>query len=319
MYTEEKARELVIKAGNMLVEKGLVARTWGNVSARCGKNEMIITPSGIAYDILTPDKLVKVNIKDLSYDGDIKPSSEKGIHAGVYAMRKDINFVIHTHQFYASALAAEEKDLPFAPCAKYGLSGTDGLKKHVIKCIKEHRNHKTFLLAKHGALILGENMDEAFNLADLMEVNCKEQFSTRVPDMDPIKLTNINTKKFATKDMPWVKLVQDEFVAECTRAGTKVKPYIDDFAQIVGPGMKLVANNRMSIVFGLLGRNAVLVKGVGAICVGKTEDDCEAVASIVSKNCAATCYVRKAPPLSIGDAVLQRYVYLNKYSKKKEG
>ena len=319
MYTEEKARELVIKAGNMLVEKGLVARTWGNVSARCGKNEMIITPSGIAYDILTPEKLVKVNIKDLSYDGDIKPSSEKGIHAGVYAMRKDINFVIHTHQQYASAIAAEEKDLVFAPCAKYGLPGTDGLKKHVIKCLKEHKDHKTFLLAKHGALILGENMDEAFNLADLMEVNCKEEFKNRIPDMDPIGWTGINLTAFKTDKFPYVKLVQDEFVGECMKAGVTVKPYLDDFAQMVGPDMKVVACNRLSITAGLLGRNAVLVKGVGAICVGKTEDDCEAVASIVSKNCAATCYVRKASPLSIGDAVLQRYIYLNKYSKKKEG
>lgn len=319
MYTEEKARELVIQAGNMLVEKGLVARTWGNVSARCGKNEMIITPSGIAYDLLTPEKLVKVNINDLSYDGDIKPSSEKGIHAAVYEMRDEVQFVIHTHQQYASAVAADERDLPYAPCAKYGLPGTKGLMKHVVKCVDAHRNHNMFLLAKHGALLIGESMEEAFNLADMLELDCKEEFKTRIPDMDPVGWSGVNPDAFKTQEMPYVKMVQDEFIGECMKAGITVKPYLDDFAQMVGPDMKIVDAGKFKLDGGMLGRNAVIIKGVGAVCVGKTKDDCDAVAAIVSKNCGAACYVRKAPPLSMADAYLQRYIYLNKYSKKKEG
>ena len=319
MYTEEKARELVIQAGNMLVEKGLVARTWGNVSARCGEDEMIITPSGIAYDLLTPDKLVKVNINDLSYDGDIKPSSEKGIHAAVYLMREEVQFVIHTHQTYASAVAADERDLPYAPCAAYGLPGTGKLKKNVVKCVQAHKEHKMFLLAKHGALLLGENMEEAFNLADMLELDCKEDFKSRIPDMDPIGWSGVNLGDFKTAEMPYVQLVQDEFVGECMRAGITVKPYLDDFAQMVGPDMKVVNNGDIKIAGGMMGRNAVIIKGVGAVCVGSSEDDCDAVASIVSKNCAAACYVRNAAPLSVPDAFLQRYIYLNKYSKKKNG
>jgi L-fuculose-phosphate aldolase len=65
-----------------------------------------------------------------------------------------------------------------------------------------------------------------------------------------------------------------------------------------------------------IGRNAVLVKGVGAVCAGKTESDAEAVAMIVSKNCAAACYTKYAKPLGRIDAMLQRYTYLTKYSKK---
>ncbi len=319
MYTEEQARELVVKAGNMLVDKGLVARTWGNVSAKCGEHEMIITPSGIAYELLTPDKLVKVNTEDLSYDGDIKPSSEKGIHAAVYEMREGMNFVIHTHQQFASAIAADEQDLPYAPCAKYGYPGTDGLKKNVVKCIKAHQNHKMFLLAKHGALLMGENMEEAFNLADMLELDCKEDFKSRIPDMDPVGWAGVNLDAFRTDKFPYVKLVQDEFVGECMKAGTTVKPYLDDFAQMVGVDMKVVNSGNVKLDGGLTDRNAVIIKGIGAVCVGKTEDDCEAVAAIVSKNCAAACYVRKAPPLSKADATLQRWIYLNKYSKKREG
>ena len=68
----------------------------------------------------------------------------------------------------------------------------------------------------------------------------------------------------------------------------------------------------------VIGRNAVLVKGVGAVCAGKSESDAEAIAMIVSKNCCAACYVRNEKPLSPVDARLQRYVYLTSYSKKME-
>ena len=319
MYTEEQARQLVIEAGLKLVEDGLVARTWGNVSARCGDNEMVITPSGIGYDILKPSDLVKVNIVDLSYDSNIKPSSEKGFHAAVYKLRKDINFVIHTHQTYASAVAADERSLPYAPCAEYGLPGSDTLKKNVVQVIDRHKNHKKFLLAKHGALLLGENMEEAFNMAETLENDCMEEFFSRIPSMDKDVWEDINVDKYETKRNPYVKLVRDQFIGECCRAGITVKPYLDDFAQMVGSDMSVIEYNHAAVRAGLLTRNAILVKGIGAICTGRTEDDCEAAATIVSKNCAAACYVRKSTPLSKFDAMTQRIVYLTKYSKNING
>ena len=104
MYTLEEGKKAVIEAGHRLLETGLIARTWGNVSARISDTQFVITPSGRTYDTLTPDDIVVVNIDDCSYEGDIKPSSEKGIHADAYALRSDVNFVIHTHQVNASAL-----------------------------------------------------------------------------------------------------------------------------------------------------------------------------------------------------------------------
>lgn len=318
MYTEEQARQLVIDAGLWLVDKGLVARTWGNVSARISDEEFVITPSGKAYEDLTVDDLVKVRISDLSYDGDVKPSSEKGIHAAVYAMRPEVNVTIHTHQLYASAIAADEKDLPYAPCAKYGLPGTDALKKRVSKCIKEHRNHKTFLLAKHGALALGESVEDAYTQVEQLELNCKMEFEARIPSMDPYRQEAIDLDKYKTKDRPYAVLVQNEFINECCYAGIDIKPYIDDFAQLAGPIVDVVNNKRIEIISGLLGRNAVLVKGVGAVCIGATEDDAEATASVTTKNCAAACYVRKSRPMKKSDAILQRFIYVKKYSKLKD-
>ena len=105
-YSETEARSLVIEAGRRLAENKLISRTWGNVSARISKDEFIITPSGRAYETLSPADLVKVRVSDCSYSGNIKPSSEKGVHASAYALRQHSGFIIHTHQFYASVVAA---------------------------------------------------------------------------------------------------------------------------------------------------------------------------------------------------------------------
>ena len=101
-----QARSAVLKAGLRLVEAGLIARTWGNVSCRVDAESFVITPSGRSYQSLTADDLVQVKIDDLSYQGPIKPSSEKGIHAEVYKLYPEVNFVIHTHQENASVIAA---------------------------------------------------------------------------------------------------------------------------------------------------------------------------------------------------------------------
>ena len=97
-YELEEAKKLVVAAGKKLVESGLIARTWGNVSARISDTQFVITPSGRAYETLTPEEVVVVNIEDCSYEGDIKPSSEKGVHAAAYRHHPTVDFVIHTHQ-----------------------------------------------------------------------------------------------------------------------------------------------------------------------------------------------------------------------------
>ena len=55
-YTEQEARTLVVEAGRRLLERGLVARTWGNISARISEHRFVITPSGLAYETMTPDQ-----------------------------------------------------------------------------------------------------------------------------------------------------------------------------------------------------------------------------------------------------------------------
>jgi len=201
MYTEDEARSLVIKAGLDLVKNKLIARTWGNISARISDTQFVITPSGRAYEDLLPSELVVVNIKDCSYEGDIKPSSEKGIHAAAYMLRPDVNFIIHTHQHYASAICAEEKSVPFAPCAMYALPGTSKLKENVTMSISINPESKAFLLAKHGTLCLGESYEDAFDVANTLEENCKDLF--------------------------------EKERKECSKH-KYLKPWLDDYAQLIG-------------------------------------------------------------------------------------
>ena len=352
-YSETEARKLVIEAGLRLLENKLIARTWGNISARISKDEFIITPSGKAYDSLTPSDLVKVRVRDCSYSGNIKPSSEKGVHAAAYAQRNNVGFIIHTHQYYASVVAAECRNIRTAPCAAYALPGTTKLRKLVEDCIRNNPYENTFLMARHGTLILGADMDEAFDRAEALEERCKGLVEARV-DLDAAEADRtFDTSKVNIKALPFVKVVSDPYIMKCCEKGKPVGSYIDDYAQIVGPDMQVVdcdewaaerallgystnqtargligkvpmtgALDRMGgqqpALNSAIGRNAVLVKGVGAVCAGKTGSDAEAIAMIVSKNCAAACYAKYAKPLGSIDSRLQRYIYLTKYSKQME-
>lgn len=88
-----------------------MARTWGNVSVRISDTQMVITPTGRSYNELVPDDMVVVDFYTLKFEGNIKPSSELKLHCQIYKTRPHINAVIHTHQMYASIVAAAQKDV----------------------------------------------------------------------------------------------------------------------------------------------------------------------------------------------------------------
>lgn len=180
----EKAREEVVLAGRMLVQTGLIQRTWGNVSCRIDDKYFAITPSGRAYETLCPEDIVIVSIDDLSYEGTVKPSSEKGIHAKVYAQKPDVNFVIHTHQVYASVAGVLGKDVNVQDAgrraligdkvvlAAYGLPGTKKLRAGVAKALSRTAG-RAVLMAHHGALCFGDGRMQAFEVAKALEAECE--------------------------------------------------------------------------------------------------------------------------------------------------
>lgn len=185
------AKKLVIKAGLEVVKSGLIARTWGNISCRVDDKSFVITPSGMAYESLEEKDIVLINTEDLSYEGNVKPSSEKGAHAIVYRLRPDCNFVIHTHQIFASVVSALDDDITgiddesaaiigghTVPLAKYGITGTNGLANNIGNAVKRV-DAKCALLANHGAICFGATYDEAFTVARELEKICENHIKNR--------------------------------------------------------------------------------------------------------------------------------------------
>ena len=185
-YEIQEAKRLVVEAGKRLVDSGLIARTWGNVSARISDTQFVITPSGRSYEDLTEDEVVVVNIADCSHEGDIKPSSEKGVHAAAYRHHPTVDFVIHTHQRAATIVSITGMDITnvyseyrdvlgdTVPCADYAMSTTDSLRKKVEMCIMMHPRSRAVNLMHHGALVMGDNYDHAFALAENLEKCCEK-------------------------------------------------------------------------------------------------------------------------------------------------
>ena len=177
-----EARKIVCSSGQRLVREGLIARTWGNVSIKVNDRQMIITPSGRKYDELTPEDMVLVDIYTLKYEG-IKPSSELKLHCEIYKTRPHIRSVIHTHQMYASIVAAAQKDVQVINpehqrilggkvirSAPYALPNSRAITVDTAKAIG---SSNAALMANHGAVCIGVNMEDTFHVAKTLEAACE--------------------------------------------------------------------------------------------------------------------------------------------------
>lgn len=183
---EQELRKALVDYGNALVSCGLVQGTWGNISVRLDEKYMLTTPSGIDYARLTAEDMVKVEISTLKYEGSLKPTSEKGLHAAIYLRRPEIGAVIHTHSKYSSVFAAANQDMPvleeymelFGPCikvAKYALPGTKALMKNTAEAVGENYGA---IMANHGMVACGETLEMAFENCVKIEENGQKYLLT---------------------------------------------------------------------------------------------------------------------------------------------
>ena len=106
-------RRTLAELHQSLVENGLVAWTSGNVSARVpGSDLLVIKPSGVGYDDLTPESMVVCDLDGTRVDGDLSPSSDTASHAYIYRHMPEVGGVVHTHSRYATAWAARGEPIP---------------------------------------------------------------------------------------------------------------------------------------------------------------------------------------------------------------
>lgn len=296
-------REQVVDTGLLLLEKKLVARTWGNVSARVDENHFLITPSGLSYTKTTPKDLALYDMTTGEYEGGIQPSSEKGIHVAAYKAFSDCTFVIHTHQTFASAfsltglddivMTPKEKDkLGGVLLAGYGLPGTKTLRNKVASCFEKGAH--CVLMKHHGAVVAGTSMEDAFERVELLEEVCKRGY--RGHDLN------------------------EKATVAYSRLGIPLKAQLDDMAQMIGPSIDVITGDAKRYLVKNK-KNAVIVKGKGIAVLGKDKEDKEALRILVEKAAVSAlhtrCYGKKAT-LGFFDTRYMNLVYNKSYSKKKD-
>ncbi len=328
---ELKLGEEIIDLAHVLTAKGLVVRTWGNFSRRVDSKSILITPSGKAYDKMSPDDLVKIDLSgdkaEIASPG--KPSSEMPMHALSYQLYPDVNVIIHTHQIFASAISLYGRSFPLTAeyaagfgsdsleISPYNLPGTSSLHKN-MKTTMEKSRAKVILMERHGAFILASNMEEAVARADLLEKFAREKF-TELTGKEADRRSDIHLNYADEEPAEYHRDAQgkeevcvysrDPMIQDFLQSG--LASYLDDFAQICGPTVK---DRRKS-------NSAVFDPAQGsARCYGRDEADACNVRAVLEKNARAAHVARvsKQRPIAGWETRLMRYIYRTKYSKVAE-
>lgn len=172
------AREAIVAMGKELIERKLVAGSWGNISVKVADGVYAVTPSGRGYANQKPEDIVIVDDACKTLDGELTPSSESKLHTAIYNACPEAKAIIHTHSIYASALAAMRKPVPAiiedivqiiggrVECAEYALPGTQELADNAVKAMN---GRKGVLLANHGAVCWGKDLADALMVCEILE------------------------------------------------------------------------------------------------------------------------------------------------------
>ncbi len=170
-------RQSIIDAALSMQQSGLSPQRSGNVSAR-SENGMLITPTGMRYEDLLPDDIVFVGGDGAVASGQRRPSSEWHFHQAIYQARDDAGAVVHCHSQSATVLACARRAIPAfhymvavaggsdIRCAPYATFGTPELAESAVAALTGRR---ACLLANHGQITLGPDIDAALELAHEVE------------------------------------------------------------------------------------------------------------------------------------------------------
>ena len=349
MSNMDKRRE-IIDTGIELLEEKLVARTWGNISARIDADNYLITPSGLDYTSMREEDIVSVNIKTGEYTGINRPSGEKGVHSAAYEVFDDVNFVVHTDQTYATAVSLagfdsleatagspaglesfettagsptgsesfditeeEIEKLGGIALAEYGLPGT----KEITNACKSAllTGAHTVLMIHHGVLVLGKDKEEAMKRVKLLESICERNVKRAIKDNTLNNyLKALGTCPEDNSSYRYCEVLTDKALIALSNSETEIFSQLDDVSQMIGTKIVTVDSLDKALK---LSDNAVLIKGVGALIKAENKDDLEALKVLMNKMAIVKLYTKAKnvkAEISIEESDFMHYDYVNRYS-----
>lgn len=182
----------LVATARRTVADGLVVGTSGNVSVRVG-DTVLVTPTGVPYDRLTPSDAVGVGLDGRQVLGSLRPTSELPMHLSVYR-ETDARAIVHTHAAHATAVSALVPELPLihymagalggpVRVAPYATYGTAELAASVLRALD---GRTACLLQNHGTLAHGASLDQAYDRTAQLEWMCRVWLlSASVPGLTP--------------------------------------------------------------------------------------------------------------------------------------
>lgn len=175
----KELKQQVYEANVALQKYNLVTWTSGNVSGRDPETGLVvIKPSGVMFEELTPENMVVVDNECKLVEGDLGPSSDTASHMHVYNNRSDVMGIVHTHSNYATAFAAVNKSIPVCltaiadefgveiPCAPYARIGGQEIGKAILDHIGDC---PAILMRQHGVFTVGKTVKKALKAAVMVE------------------------------------------------------------------------------------------------------------------------------------------------------
>jgi L-fuculose-phosphate aldolase len=203
--TETALREAIVSACRAMAGLGLNQGTSGNISVRWGDG-LLITPSGRPYDTMDPADIVALD-REGCFDHPLKPSSEWRFHRDILLARPEFGAIVHAHPVHATAFAICRREIPAVHyliaaagganirCGGYADYGTEALSRIAVEALE---GRLACLLANHGLIACGTDLERALWLAVEVETLCR-QYAVALQVGAPVILTDTEIGRIVEK------------------------------------------------------------------------------------------------------------------------
>src|SRR5215471_16895487 len=182
MKNEYKLKEEICEIGRRVYAKGFAAANDGNISVRLNDKEILSTPTMVSKGFMKPEDICKVDYEGKQLAGTKKRTSEVLLHLAVYKERPDVHAVVHCHPPHATAFAVAQEPIPKCvlpevevflgevPVARYETPGGQKFADTIVPYVKDCN---TIILANHGTLSFGPDLEKAYFNSEIIDAYCK--------------------------------------------------------------------------------------------------------------------------------------------------